>query len=159
MELGYKSIAVFYDESGRLYGIPYTHDMEFHANVQIDLVLTLDAPYDDERLERFFQEVFGHCHEMIYELLPRGKSPLQKYTKARSYKQSVIDKGHVGIYWTKDKGYTMRPSWQNPKMRHAFEFMPERNITVPSDYKHTCQPAQRSDRAVLRQAVLLRHAV
>lgn len=133
MKYTFKSISVYFDDSGDLLGVPSTEIKKWNALVDIEKIINLKAPYNDEELEKFLESVFDLCYSVTPDELPR-QSALQKYLGAKTYSASVKGRGLVALKWLDKQGYEIIPTWQNAKLKNAFNHLEDKAIFIPSDY-------------------------
>ncbi len=133
MKHPFKSISVYFDRDYNLIGVPSAELKKWNVIVDIDKIQSLNAPYDDDELERFLKAVFDLCNSdkpKDFSKIPA----LQKYLGAKSYSASVKKLGLVSLNWLNKRGYEIVPTWQNAKIKNAFNHLEEKTIKIATDY-------------------------
>lgn len=133
MKHPFKSISVYFDGDYNLIGVPSTEIKKWNALVGIDKIKELNAPYSDAELEQFLKEVFDLCYSYTPDDLPKLPA-LQKYLGAKSYSASVKKLGLVALTWLNRRGYEIVPTWQNTKLKNAFNHIEEKAINIATGY-------------------------
>lgn len=100
MEKEFYTISIYVDEKENLIGIPCGESKKYGI-ADIDKVLLLKAPYSNERLETYVDEVIDACytkeHNDNSEL-----STIEKYTKTRGFVNATKPYTLISIVKTKE---------------------------------------------------------
>ena len=95
---------------------------------------TANRPVIDETVDKY-AEVLSHCHiGKKYDRYSPGA--LAEYFKVRSDKSIVRNFGKLMIYWNKDEGYTVIPTWQNRQYPGFFTEVWDKAVLVPLQYEN-----------------------
>jgi len=129
MNNSFKNISVYFDVNQNLIGVPSTIIKKWNALADIDNIVSLKSPYSDDELEQFLESVFNLCYSYTPTDLPK-QSALQKYLGVKSYSASVKELGLVSITWLDKQGFTITPTWQNAKMKNAFNHLVDKAINI-----------------------------
>ncbi|MBQ7982577.1 MAG: hypothetical protein IJ302_03335 [Clostridia bacterium] len=131
----WKTICLYFNQHNHIYGVPYTLDSVWNVSYSHDPVCVLKDPYTDEELEQLIAEVLSHCHTgKKYDRYSPGA--LAEYFKVRSDKSIVRNFGKLMIYWNKDEGYTVIPTWQNRQYPGFFTEVKDKEVLVPLQYEN-----------------------
>jgi hypothetical protein len=84
-------------------------------------------------LERFLKAVFDLCNSDTPKDFSKIPA-LQKYLGVKNYSTSVKKLGMVSLSWLNKQGYEIVPTWQNAKLKNAFNHLEEKTIKIATDY-------------------------
>ncbi|MGN0522414.1 MAG: hypothetical protein ACI4IQ_07240, partial [Eubacterium sp.] len=105
-------ISVYTDESEDMIGIP-CGESDKYGIADIDKVVLLKAPYTDDELESFIEEVISHCYTKKHnDASP--VSTIEKYTKKKGFVNATADYTLISIVKTKES-YSLMPTFDDPE--------------------------------------------
>lgn len=105
------SISVYVDQAENLIGIPCGRSKQYGV-ADIDVVLRLKAPYSDERLEQYVEEVFGACYTKDHND-QSDYSTIEKYTKVKGFLNATKDLTLLTLVKTTKQGYSIMPTFHD----------------------------------------------
>ena len=89
MEKAFYTISLYVDEDENLIGIP-CGESDKYGIADIDKVHLLKAPYSEERLEQFIEEVIDSCYSKKHND-QSDLSTIEKYTKKKGFVNATAD--------------------------------------------------------------------
>ncbi len=110
MEREFYTISVYVDENENMIGIP-CGDSDKYGIADIDKVVLLNAPYTDDQLESFVEEVLSYCYTKKHN----DESPLstiEKFTKKKGFVNATADYTLLSVVKTKDM-YSLMPTFND----------------------------------------------
>jgi hypothetical protein len=100
MERDFYTISVYIDKDENMVGIP-CGESAVYGIADIDKVVLLNAPYTDEQLETFIDEVISHCYTKKHnDASP--VSTIERYTKKKGFVNATADYTLISIVRTND---------------------------------------------------------
>lgn len=110
-ELDFRSISIYVDAKENLIGIPCGRSEKYGA-ADIDVVLRLKAPYTDERLEQYVEEVMDACYTKVHND-QSDYSAIEKYRKIKGFVQATKDLTLITVVKTPTGGYSIMPTFND----------------------------------------------
>lgn len=110
-ELGFRSVSIYADQDENLIGIPCGRSEKYGA-ADIDVVLRLKAPYTDERLERYVEEVMDACYTKEHND-KSDYSAIEKYRKIKGFPAATKDLTLLTVVKTEGAGYSIMPTFND----------------------------------------------
>ncbi len=110
MEKDFYTISVYVDKDENMIGIP-CGESDKYGIADIDKVILLKAPYSDEQIESFVEEVISHC----YTLKHNDESPvstIERYTKKKGFVNATADLTLLSVVKTKES-YSLMPTFND----------------------------------------------
>ncbi len=110
MKKEFYTISVYTDDSENMIGIP-CGESDKYGIADIDKVVLLNAPYTDDELENFIEEVISYCYTKKHN----DASPLstiEKYTKKKGFVNATADYTLISIVKT-DESYSLMPTFND----------------------------------------------
>ena len=95
MEKAFYTISLYVDEDENLIGIP-CGESDKYGIADIDKVHLLKAPYSEERLEQFIEEVIDSCYSKKHND-QSDLSTIEKYTKKKGFVNATADYTLISI--------------------------------------------------------------
>ena len=137
MDYDYKHISIYFDRNKNLIGVPTSMYKKWQSPILSYPIIELNCDYNDDVMEKFIKRVFNACysHEVTDKEAHSKQTSLSDFLKVKSYKASVKNLGLISVDWVANRGYLITPTWQNINMKCAFDFIQEKKIMVPTEYK------------------------
>lgn len=110
MERDFYTISVYIDENENMIGIPCGESDKYQI-ADIDKVVLLKAPYSDNQIESFVEEVISYCYTKKHN----DDSPLstiEKYTKKKGFVNATADLTLISIVKTA-QNYSLMPTFND----------------------------------------------
>lgn len=109
-DIEFWTISVYVDEKENLIGIPCGLS-EKYGIADIDVVLRLKAPYSDERLEQYIEEIMASCYTKAHNDAS-DYSTIEKYRKIKGFLEATKDLTLLTIVKT-ETGYSIMPTFND----------------------------------------------
>lgn len=110
-QIAFWSISVYVDAEENLIGIPCGFS-EAHGVADIDVVLRLKAPYTDERLEQYLEEVLAACYTKQHNDASEYAA-IEKYRKVKGFVNATKDLTLLTLVKTQQEGYSLMPTFND----------------------------------------------
>ena len=110
MEKAFYTISLYVDEDENLIGIP-CGESDKYGIADIDKVHLLKAPYSEERLEQFIEEVIDSCYSKKHND-QSDLSTIEKYTKKKGFVNATADYTLISIVKTAEN-YSLMPTFND----------------------------------------------
>jgi hypothetical protein len=117
-------VTVYADPSGNLYIIANSlkemRGVIGGAIAEMDDVIYLPFPYQDEKLENALYDAFERCHTREPKWVD-GLTPMEQYLNVKGYAKAVKNKRCILINWSVDRGYSVIPTKKIPKQGYIHQ--------------------------------------
>ena len=110
MEREFYTISVYVDNDENMIGIP-CGDSDKYGIADIDKVVLLKAPYSDDQIESFIEEVISYCYTKKHND-DNPLSTIEKYTKKKGFVNATADLTLLSIVKMKDN-YSLMPTFND----------------------------------------------
>ncbi len=110
MEKEFYTISVYVDKDENMIGIP-CGESEKYGIADIDKVVLLKAPYTDEQIESFIEEVISYCYTKKHND-DNPLSTIEKYTKKKGFVNATADLTLLSIVKMKEN-YSLMPTFND----------------------------------------------
>lgn len=110
-EIEFWTISLYADEAGNLIGIPCGRS-EKYGVADIDVVLRLKAPYTDERLEQYVEEVLDACYTKEHNDQSEYAT-IEKYRKIKGFIEATKGLTLITLIKMKEQGYSIMPTFHD----------------------------------------------
>lgn len=110
MEKAFYTISLYVDEDENLIGIP-CGESDKYGIADIDKVHLLKAPYSEEQLEQFIEEVIDSCYSKKHND-QSDLSTIEKYTKKKGFVNATADYTLISIVKTAEN-YSLMPTFND----------------------------------------------
>lgn len=110
MEKEFYTISVYVDKDENMIGIP-CGESDKYGIADIDKVVLLKAPYTDEQIESFIEEVISYCYTKKHND-DNPLSTIEKYTKKKGFVNATADLTLLSIVKMKEN-YSLMPTFND----------------------------------------------
>ncbi len=110
MDREFYTISVYVDDNENLIGIP-CGESDKYGIADIDKVVLLHAPYSDDQVESFVEEVISYCYSKKHND-DDPVSAIEKYTKKKGFVNATAELTLISIVKTKD-AYSLMPTFND----------------------------------------------
>lgn len=110
MEKEFYTISVYVAKDENMIGIP-CGESDKYGIADIDKVVLLKAPYTDEQIESFIEEVISYCYTKKHND-DNPLSTIEKYTKKKGFVNATADLTLLSIVKMKDN-YSLMPTFND----------------------------------------------
>ena len=110
MEKEFYTISVYVDKDENMIGIP-CGESDKYGIADIDKVVLLKAPYTDDQIESFIEEVISYCYTKKHND-DNPLSTIEKYTKKKGFVNATADLTLLSIVKMKDN-YSLMPTFND----------------------------------------------
>ena len=123
------SISLYIDKDNNLIGIPCGKSEKYTVS-DIDTVLTLKAPYEQNRVESFIEEVVNACYTKEHND-NFDYSTIEKYTKIKGFVEATRKYTLITIIKTQDN-YSIMPTFNDYEKGPIV--IDDDEVILPKDY-------------------------
>lgn len=110
MEKEFYTISVYVDKDENMIGIP-CGESDKYGIADIDKVVLLKAPYTDDQIESFIEEVISYCYTKKHND-DNPLSTIEKYTKKKGFVNATADLTLLSIVKMKEN-YSLMPTFND----------------------------------------------
>lgn len=110
-EIEFWTISIYVDKDKNLIGIPCGLS-EKYGIADIDVVLRLKAPYTDQRLEQYIEEIIDACYSKQHND-QSDFSTIEKFRKIKGFIEATKDLTLITLVKTKTAGYSVMPTFND----------------------------------------------
>lgn len=123
------SISIYIDKDENFVGIPCGLS-EKHGVSDIDVVLRLSAPYSDEKLEKYIQQVIDACYTKTHND-ESEYSTMEKFTKKKGFVNATAEYTLLSIVKT-NNAYSIMPAFND--FERGPVIIDDDEVTLPYDF-------------------------
>lgn len=123
------SVSIYIDKDENLVGIPCGLSEKYGVS-DIDVVLRLTAPYSDEKLEKYIQQVIDACYTKTHNDQSEY-STMEKFTKKKGFVNATADYTLVSIVKADEK-YSIMPAFND--FERGPVIIDDDEVVLPADF-------------------------